>query len=110
MLCLLYSYVRRWCYNKIRMEKTRERVVWSEENPNALYAEIRFDTMEDGECIQILHIGPYDDESTSFEKMAQFAKDSGLERRESRHREICLNNAGRAETNKLKTILRYSVR
>lgn len=78
--------------------------------PNPLYAEIRFDTMEDGKCIEILHIGPYDDEPASFEKMAQFAKNNGLERRESRHREIYLNNAGRVEKSKLKTILRYSVR
>lgn len=78
-------------------------------NPNPLYAEIRFDTMEDGKCIEILHIGPYDDEPASFEKMAQFAKNNGLERRESRHREIYLNNAGRVEKSKRKTILRYSV-
>lgn len=77
--------------------------------PNPLYAEIRFDTMQDGKCIEILHIGPYDDEPTSFEKMAQFAKDNGLERKESSHREIYLNNAGLVEKSKLKTILRYSV-
>ena len=78
--------------------------------PNPLYAEMRFDTMEDGKCIEILHIGPYDDEPASFEKMAQFAKENGLERRKSRHREIYLNNAGRVKKSKLKTILRYSVR
>jgi hypothetical protein len=33
-----------------------------------------------------------------------------LERKESSHREIYLNNAGRVEMNKLKTILRYSVK
>ena len=78
--------------------------------PNPLYAEIRFDTMEDGKCIEILHIGPYDDEPASFEKMARFAKNNGLERKENRHREIYFNNAGRVEKSKLKTILRYSVR
>ena len=75
-----------------------------------LYAEIRFGTMGDGKCIEILHIGSYDDEPTSFEKMAQFAKENGLERRESSHREIYLNHAGRVEMNRLKTILCYSVR
>lgn len=76
---------------------------------NPLYAEMRFDTMQDGKCIQILHTGPYDDEPASFEKLAQFAKDHGLERTASCHREIYLNNAGRVEKSKLKTILRYSV-
>lgn len=78
--------------------------------PNPLYAEIRFDTMQDGNCIEILHNGPYDDEPASFEKMAQFAKDHGLTRKESSHREIYLNHAGRFPMSKLKTILRYSVR
>ena len=69
-----------------------------------------FDTMQDGKYIEVLHVGSYDDEPASFEKMAQFAKDNGLERKVSSHRELYLNNAGRVETNKLKTILRYSVR
>ena len=69
-----------------------------------------FDTMQDGKYIEVLHVGSYDDEPASFETMAQYAKDNGLERKESSHREIYLNNAGRVETNKLKTILRYSVR
>lgn len=42
--------------------------------PNPLYEEIRFDTMQDGKCIEILHIGAFDDEPASFEKMTQFAK------------------------------------
>ncbi len=77
--------------------------------PNPLYAEMRFDTMQDGACIQLLHTGPYDDEPASFAKLAQFAEAHGLTRRESCHREIYLNNAGRVDPVKLKTILRYSV-
>lgn len=41
--------------------------------------------------------GPYDDEPASFAKLEQFAKDHGLERTASCHREIYLNNAGRVE-------------
>lgn len=78
--------------------------------PNPLYEEIRFDTMEDGTCIEILHIGAFDDEPASFEKMIQFAEKNGLERIESFHREIYLNNANRVEKSKLKTILRFSVK
>lgn len=77
--------------------------------PNPLYTKMRFDSMQDGKCIEVLHIGCYDDEPASFAKMAQFAKDHGLTRKESSHREIYLNNVSRVETNKLKTILRYSV-
>lgn len=77
--------------------------------PNPLYSEICFDTLENGKCIEILHIGPYDDEPASFEKMAQFTQKNGLKRIESCHREIYLNNANRVEKSKLKTILRFSV-
>lgn len=77
--------------------------------PNPLYGEIYFDSMQDGKCIEILHIGAFDEEPASFEKMAQFAEKNGLKRDESCHREIYLNNANRVEKSKLKTILRYSV-
>jgi len=77
--------------------------------PNPLYEEMRFNTMQDGKCIKILHIGAFDDEPASFEKMVRFAEENGLKRSESWHREIYLNNAKRVEKSKLKTILRFSV-
>lgn len=84
--------------------------VVKKKKPNPLYEEIRFDTMQDGKCIEILHIGAFDDEPASFEKMTQFAKKNNLERDKSCHREIYLNNANRVEKSKLKTILRFSVK
>lgn len=78
--------------------------------PNSLFDEVSFDTMQDGKCIEILHIGAFDDEPISFEKMDQFALSNNLKRTKNYHREIYLNNANRVEKNKLKTILRYSVK
>lgn len=77
--------------------------------PCPLYGDVRFDAMQDGKCIEILHIGPYDEEAASFSKMAQFAEENGLTRSGSWHREIYLNNASRVGTGKLKTILRMPV-
>lgn len=77
--------------------------------PSPLYEEIRFDTMQDGKCVEILHIGAFDDEPASFEKMDEFAEKNGLKCMENYHREIYLNNANRVDKSKLKTILRYSV-
>lgn len=77
--------------------------------PNPLFNEVRFSTMQDGKCVEILHIGAFDDEPVSFEKMEQFALANHLERTDSCHREIYLNNANRVEKGKLKTILRYRV-
>lgn len=75
--------------------------------PNPLYEEIRFDFVQGGTCVEILHVGAFDEEPASFEKMDQFAAQNGLKRDESCHREIYLNNAKRVEKSKLKTILRY---
>lgn len=78
--------------------------------PNPLFDEIDFGTMNDGKCVEILHIGAFDDEPISFEKMEQFMLSNSLERVKSYHREIYLNNANRVEKSKLKTILRYVVK
>ena len=77
--------------------------------PNPLYEEIFFDMIHDRKCVEILHIGSYDNEPVSFALMDKFVKENGLHRISDWHREIYLNNANRAKTDKLKTILRYIV-
>ena len=78
--------------------------------PNPLLEEIRFEIVQGGTCVQILHIGAYDDELVSFAMLDKFARALSLTRAESCHREIYLNNANRTEKSKLKTILRYMVK
>lgn len=78
--------------------------------PNPLLEEIRFEIVQGGTCVQILHIGAYDDELVSFAMLDKFARALRLTRAESCHREIYLNNANRTEKSKLKTILRYMVK
>lgn len=94
--------------NKEMVDNALEKVKTKKTNP--LYAEISFDTMNDGKSVQILHVGAFDDEPASFEKMDEFLKTYQLERIESYHREIYLNNANRTEKSKLKTILRYKIK
>lgn len=77
---------------------------------NPLLEEIRFEIVQGGTCVQILHIGAYDDEPVAFAKLDKFARALSLIRAESCHREIYLNNANRTEKSKLKTILRYMVK
>lgn len=64
---------------------------------------------EEETCVEILHIGAFDDEPASFEKMDAYVKECGLKRSSTSHREIYLSNANRVPKNKLKTILRYRV-
>lgn len=78
--------------------------------PNELYDEISFDCIESKKAIQILHIGSFDTEIESFEKLDNFANEMNLERSENLHTEIYLNNKNRTAEDKLKTILRYNVK
>ena len=79
-------------------------------NPNELYDEVSFDCIESKKAIQILHIGSFDTEIESFEKLDNFANEMNLERSEKLHTEIYLNNKNRTAEDKLKTILRYNVK
>ena len=78
--------------------------------PNELYDEVSFDCIESKKAIQILHIGSFDTEIGSFEKLDNFASEMNLERSEKLHTEIYLNNKNRTAEDKLKTILRYNVK
>ena len=78
--------------------------------PNPLYDDICLQSFPEERAIQILHIGSYDSEPASFEKMDELASSLGLERCDQVHREIYLSNKNRTPEEKLKTILRYAVR
>ena len=77
--------------------------------PNAHYEKIRFETVKEGKCLTMLHLGSFDSEPLSFAKMDEFCKENSLNRRFPFHREIYLNNLNRTSPDKLKTILRYQV-
>jgi len=77
--------------------------------PHPLLDDVTFATMEDGLSVQTMHIGSYDNESQSFEKMKKFIKENNLEITTLRHREIYISDARKTEKSKLKTVLRYMV-
>lgn len=76
---------------------------------NPLLEQVRFETMEDGLSVQMLHIGSFDSEGASFERMKQFIEKNNLKRRSYTHREIYLSDFRRTAPEKLKTVLRYWV-
>ena len=77
--------------------------------PNPHLDKIIFETISEGLCCQILHIGNYDDESASFRIMDKFCADNGYRRVCNKHREIYISNPRKTEAQKLKTVLRYKV-
>lgn len=77
--------------------------------PHPLLDEVTFDSMEDGLAVQMMHIGPYDDEPRSFEQMKQFIHENNLAITTLVHREIYISDARKTDPSKLKTVLRYRV-
>ncbi|MFN8208572.1 MAG: GyrI-like domain-containing protein [Bacteroidales bacterium] len=77
--------------------------------PHPLLDQVRFLKMEEGRCIQMLHLGSYDSEPESFRRMEQFASEQGVQRLDMIHREIYLSDARRVAPDKLKTILRFKI-
>ena len=69
-----------------------------------------FEEEGDGLSVQMLHIGSYDEEHISFEKMEIFCAENGLERTEKCHREIYLSDPRKTVVEKLKTVLRFQVK
>lgn len=78
--------------------------------PHPLLDDVTFNSMEDGLCVQMLHIGPYDDEPKTFAHMHQFTEEQNLERISLTHREIYLSDIRRVAPEKLKTVLRFQVK
>ncbi|EOL45178.1 GyrI-like domain-containing protein [Enterococcus caccae] len=84
-----------------------ERVAQKKPNPNN--QNVKFETIEDGQCVQMLHLGSYDDEYKTFEVMAQYCKEHQLNRTTFAHREIYLSDPRKVAPEKRKTVLRYFV-
>ena len=75
------------------------------------FKDVRLESIEDGECVQILHVGTYDDEPESFMKVEEFCSAHNLQRvNDEWHREIYLSDARKVEPAKLKTVLRVQVK
>lgn len=90
------------------VEKAFENV--RKKKPHPLLEDVTFGVMKDGLSVQMLHIGSYDEEPHSFEKMNEFIETNKLEKVTLVHREIYLSDARKVEPAKLKTVLRYRVK
>ncbi len=69
---------------------------------------IRLETMEEGLCAQVLHIGPYSAEGPTIENLHRFIKDNGYTL-SGKHREIYIGDVRRSAPEKLKTIIRQPI-
>lgn len=74
---------------------------------------VNYEIIEEGKCVQIMHLGSYDEENTSIEKIYQFIETHGLQidlNEVRRHHEIYLSDPRKCKPENLKTVIRYPVK
>jgi hypothetical protein len=71
--------------------------------------DVALETLKEGRCVQMLHVGPYERERDSIALMHAFAEKQGLAFK-GPHHEIYLSDPRRVAPAKLKTILRHPLR
>jgi hypothetical protein len=78
-------------------------------NPAAALDRVRLERLDEGLCVQTLHVGPYDAEGPVLEELHdRFIPGHGL-RMTGRHHEIYLSDPRRTAPPRLRTILRQPV-
>ena len=78
--------------------------------PNELLKSIKFTEYKEDKCVQMMHLGSYDNEPETFKIMEDFCKENNLIRKSKRHREIYITDPRKVSSEKLKTVLRYTVK
>ena len=72
-----------------------------------------FLTVDEGLCVQIMHIGAFDDESATVARMDRFLEENGYRNdmtNDRFHHEIYLSDARKVEPEKWKTVIRHPIR
>jgi hypothetical protein len=77
--------------------------VKKKKNPAAI-SRIRFTSLTEGKCAQILHVGPFSEEGPTIQKVHQFIDARG--KRYGKHHEIYLSDIRKADPAQWKTIIR----
>lgn len=77
------------------------------------FSKVEFLTYAEGLCVQCMHIGPYDDEPATIQKMHAFMATHGYVSditQKRLHHEIYLSDARKVDSSRLKTVLRHPVK
>ena len=77
------------------------------------FSKVEFLSVNEGLCVQCMHIGSYDDEPETVERMHQYMEENGYAldfSKERMHHEIYLSDPRRCDPQKLKTVIRHPIR
>ena len=76
-------------------------------------SDVKYLTINEGLCVQIMHTGPYDDEPATVAVMDEYLAENGYENdfsSERLHHEIYLSDARKVSADRLKTVIRHPIR
>ncbi len=102
--------------NSVLFEKAKKSVL--KKKPGLDVSKARLERFEEGCCVQCMHIGPYDKEPATLEKIEHFININDLindignltsENKVRRHHEIYLSDPRKTNPATMKTILRHPV-
>ena len=77
------------------------------------FSKVEFLNYEEGECVQCMHVGSYDNESATVALMHEYMENAGyvLDITDKRmHHEIYLSDARKVAPEKLRTVIRHPIR
>lgn len=89
------------------------KTILANKKPSLDTSKARLETITEGLCVQVMHIGSYDDEPATVASLDRFAVDSGYVLDiggTRRHHEIYLSDPRKVVPEKLKTVLRHPIR
>lgn len=85
----------------------------AKKKPNLDTSKARLEKITEGLCVQVMHIGSYDDEPATIAILDKYAVDNGYEvdmTGNRRHHEIYISDPRKTTKDKLKTVLRHPIR
>lgn len=77
------------------------------------FSGVEFLTVEEGLCVQCMHVGSYDDEPATVTMMHEFMEQQGYEldiTDKRLHHEIYLSDARKVAPEKLRTVIRHPIK
>ena len=96
---------------------TRDDFTWAiaeaTRKKKADFSKVEFFTYDEGECVQCMHIGSYDDEPATIAAMHEFAEINGFvpDITSARlHHEIYLSDPRKCDKSRLKTVVRHPIK
>ena len=96
---------------------TKEDFTWAvkeaEKKKKQDFSKVEFLTVEEGLCVQCMHIGAFDEEAATIEKMNEYLLEHGYDNdfgKDRWHHEIYLSDARRVPPERWKTVIRHPVK